>query len=106
MAKAHFGRKERDIEELIADTERAKKHGYDGSNYTVTREVELSPIEWLTLGSDLLEDQNWIRPREGGILPDGTIKAIRVTCEGSEYNLLVNPEGYDYPRYTALEPKE
>ena len=31
------------------------------------------------------------------------VPAIRVTCKGSLYVLIIDPQGYDYPRYVGQE---
>lgn len=101
--KAYFGRKMVDIEELMDATERAKFDGYPASAYMVTKEVELSNEEFRKFADDLLEDQTWIEKGEGGMTPAGEIRCIRVRNAETDERILVNSEGYDYPRYTAIE---
>lgn len=101
--KAYFGRKMVDIEELRDATERAKFDGYPASAYTVTKEVELSDSEFKAFAEDLLEDQPWIEKGEGGMTPAGEIRCIRVRNTETGERILVNSEGYNFPRYTAIE---
>lgn len=101
--KALFGRKFTDIKELREATENAKKRGVRGSNYTVIREVELSDHEFRKFCSDLLVDQPWIEKTDGGSNAAGELCCIRVKNVATDERVLVNTEGYDYPRYTAIE---
>ncbi|MBP2655625.1 MAG: hypothetical protein H6Q73_3194 [Firmicutes bacterium] len=101
--KAYFGRKIPDLKALRDETWRAKEEKYSGTIYTVTREVELSNSEFQQFAEDLLEDQPWICKRDGGMNPAGEIRCIRVRNAHSGERILVNSEGYDYPRYTAIE---
>ena len=52
--KALFGRKMVDIEELRDATINAKKEGFVGSAYKVTKEVALSDIDFKEFTKDLL----------------------------------------------------
>jgi len=95
--KAFFGRKVADLEELKALT------GEAGSAYQVTKEVLLSSKEFEQFASDFFQDQPWISPKDGGINENGEAKCIRVINKDTGERVLVNSEGYSYPRYTALE---
>lgn len=101
--KALFGRKFTDIKELREATENAKKRGIVGSNYAVIREVELSDHEFQKFCSDFLEDQPWIEKNDGGSNAAGELRCIRVENVETGERILVNTEGYEYPRYTAIE---
>ena len=37
---------------------------------------------------------------------DGAVSAIRVTCKGSLTVLIIDPQGFKYPRYVGLEYEE
>ena len=104
--KALFGRKMVDIEELRDATRVAKKEGFTGSAYEVTKEVELSDLDFKKFTKDLLEDQSWIDKDDGGSSHSGEIKCIRVVNLQTGERILVNSEGYDYPRYTAIEEQD
>jgi hypothetical protein len=101
--KALFGRKFYNLKELREATEEAKEDGVIGSDYTVIREVELSDSEFKKFTSDFLEDQPWIKKSDGGTDKEGELRCIRVTNKETGEKILTNPEGYDYPRYTAIE---
>jgi hypothetical protein len=101
--KALFGRKMVDIEELRDATRNAKKEGFVGSAYRVTKEVALSDIDFKEFTKDFLKDQPWIDKDDGGSNPSGEIRCIRVLNLQTGARILVNSEGYDYPRYTAIE---
>ena len=101
--RALFGRKMVDIEELRDATRIAKKEGFTGSAYEVTREVALNNLDFEEFAKDLLEDQPWIDKDDGGSNPSGEISCIRVINLQTGERILVNSEGYDYPRYTAIE---
>jgi hypothetical protein len=51
----------------------------------------------------LFEDQDWITPDDGGCNNKGELKCIRVINVATNEKILVNSEGYTYPRYAALE---
>lgn len=101
--KAHFGRKIPDLQYLKAVTRRFKQEKNSGSAYTVTKEVELSDAEFNLFAEDLMEDQSWIGKTDGGLSQAGKIRCIRVRNAQTGERVLVNSEGYDYPRYTAIE---
>ena len=100
---AHFGRKIPDMEALQAVTRQARQEKNPGSAYTVTREVELNEHEFKKFAEDLLEDQPWIDKSDGGMNQAREIRCIRVRNAQTGERILVNSEGYDYPRYTAIE---
>jgi len=101
--KAYFGRKIPDIQVLKAVTRQARQDKYSGSAYMVTKEIVLNDEEFKRFADDLLEDQPWIAKEDGGINQAGEIRCIRVRNADSDERILVNSEGYDYPRYTAVE---
>lgn len=101
--KALFGRKFYNIEDLRYATKRANKSKTNGTSYIATKEVELESKDYKGLTDDLLEDQTWIEDFDGGYTEKGEVKCIRVINKDTGEKLLINPEGYTYPRYTALE---
>jgi len=86
-------------------TEELKSKGHEGTAYRVIREVELSNKEYKKLTNDLLQDQAFINKDEGGINDAGEVLCIRVINKESGERILIDPQGYEYPRYTALEEK-
>lgn len=104
--RAIFGRKINNLKELQGLTDEAKKPGVQGQTYTVTREVYLKDNEFRMFSNDLLNDQDWISSEDGGINQNGEVCCIRVINIDSDERVLVNSEGYSYPRYTAVEKGE
>ncbi len=103
--KAIFVRKASDLEVVKEVTKDLKQKGYEGAKYQVTREIKLSDKEFRTLTADLLEDQSFIQKDEGGINDEGEVLCIRVINKDNGERILIDPQGYEYPRYTALEEK-
>jgi len=101
--KALFGRKICNLTELKELTHQAIKDGKKGQPYIITREVILKSDDFMDFAKDFLKDQIWIMPEDGGINEKGEIKCIRVGNAATGEKVLVNTEGYDYPRYTGLE---
>lgn len=103
MLKVFFGRKICDFEELKDLTRDAWRDGIEGSDYVVTKGIELSDEEFKTFADDLLRDQTWIESEDGGPDENGALRCIRVTNQLTGEKILVDSEGYNYPRYTAIE---
>ena len=101
--RALFGRKVSNLEELKELTERAIAAREIGEVYTVTREVKLGDQEFKKFASDFFEDQPWITPEDGGVNKNRETRCIKIINEETGEGVLVNSEGYTYPRYTALE---
>ena len=101
--KALFGRKVCDLVELKELTHQAIKEGQKGQPYTITREVILKDEEFRDFAQDFLKDQPWITAEDGGMDQEGKIRCIRVVNIDTGEKVLINTEGYDYPRYTGLE---
>ncbi len=101
--KAIFRRKLSNLEELKEETERAIDNRDSGNIYKITREIKLSKENCNKLISNFFVDQTWIKKDDWGSTPIGEIKCIRVINKDTNEKLLINPEGYSYPRYTALE---
>jgi hypothetical protein len=95
--RALFARKVANLEDLKELTARALAEGKTGENYRVTSEVELSEAEFRRFTEDFFRDQPWIDPKAG---------CIRVVNKETRETVLIDPQGYTYPRYTALELKE
>jgi hypothetical protein len=95
--RALFGRKIPTLDELKELTDQALKEGKVGRIITVDEEVVLSDKDFTSFASDLLADQPWIN-REA--------TCIRVINEDTKETVLIDPQGYQYPRYTSLEIKD
>lgn len=94
--RALFGRKIPDLEELKSLTKQAVKEGKKGKAYTINREVELTDKEFQKFADNFLRDQPWIKKGD---------TCIRVKNINTGETVLVDPQGYDYPRYVSLEIK-
>jgi len=104
--RAIFGRKMKDIKELKDATYYAKKEGQRGNPYVVIKEVHLNDDEFKVFAQDFFEQQPWIEKSDGGSNIKGELRCIRVINTKTGEKILVNNEGYDYPRYTAIEEVE
>ncbi|WP_373898840.1 hypothetical protein ACER0A_004745 [Haloimpatiens sp. FM7315] len=101
--KALFGRKVLNLSELKELIKEAKKDGAKGTAYEVTKEIELSDEEFREFEKDFCKDQSWITKEDGGCNEKGELRCIRVKNTKTKKSLLVDSEGYTYPRYTAIE---
>ena len=101
IGKALFGRKIANLEELKELTLAVQHKGEIG--YEVTKEVMLTGDEFQQFASDFLQDQPWISPEDGGSNKKGGVRCILVINKETGERVLVSSEGYQYPRYTALE---
>ncbi len=100
--RALFGRKVSHLKELQELTQRAVENGQKGQPYTIIKEVKLQGKDFREFAKDFFEDQDWITRDDCGTDQDGKIRCIRVENTDTGERVLVNTEGYDYPRYTAL----
>lgn len=101
--KALFGRKVLNLKELKEITKDAKKNGAKGTAYEVTKEIELNDEEFREFEKDFCKDQPWITKDDGGYNEKEEIRCIRVKNVKTKKCILVDSEGYTYPRYTAIE---
>ena len=74
-------------------------------SYYVAEEIQMEENAFFELLENLLTDQDWCREFSRRLHPmvDGAVPAIRVSCRGSLTVLIVDPQGFDYPRYVGLE---
>lgn len=101
--RALFGRKVLNLKELKEFTKEAKKDGMKGTAYEVTKEIELSDEKFKQFGKEFCKDQPWISEKDGGCNEKGKLRCIRVKNIKTNKSILVDSEGYTYPRYTAIE---
>ncbi|MFR1708888.1 MAG: hypothetical protein ACLSV2_08305 [Clostridium sp.] len=92
--KALFGRKVSDLEELKDLTRQALNAGDKAKSYIVSKEIELDAKEFEKFIANFLEDQPWIGKED---------TCIRVRNKETAETVLVDPQGYEYPRYVSLE---
>ncbi|TCP19481.1 hypothetical protein EV207_1636 [Scopulibacillus darangshiensis] len=98
-----MGGKFPNIKVLREATEDAKKREVVGSDYIVIREVELFDHEFKKFCIDFLNEQPWIEKTDGGSNAARELRCIRVKNVETGERVLAKTEGYDYPRYTAIE---
>lgn len=103
MQRALFGRKVKDLKELKEITKQAKSDGVKGSEYTVVKEIKMNDSEFKVFATNFLKDQDWISKEDGGVDSEKGLICIRVTNIETGEKVLVDSEGYTYPRYVALE---
>ena len=101
--RALFGHKMTTLFELKKLTKLAKDEGLTGSLYEIIREVVLSDQEFKAFSDDLLADQPWILKSDGECNETGELRCIRVINNRTGEKVVISSEGYDYPRYTAIE---
>ncbi|WP_147565046.1 hypothetical protein [Clostridium tyrobutyricum] len=101
--RALFGRKVLNLKELKELTKEAKKDGMKETAYEVIKEIELSDAEFEQFVKELWKDQTWISEEDGGCNEKGELRCIRVKNIKTNKSILVDSEGYTYPRYTAIE---
>lgn len=84
------------------------RHGEVIDSYYVAKDTLLEENEFFELKENLQADREWVRefsnhqPRMKG----DAVPAIRVSCKGSLTVLIIDPQGFDYPRYVGLEYEE
>lgn len=107
MTKAYFLRKEANMRDLYEDTQHLKMMQEKPEAYTITKEIQLTDAEFQNFKNDLLEDQTWISEGDGGMNKAGEFRCIRVTNKDNknDWAIIVNSEGYNYPRYTAIDER-
>lgn len=101
--RALFGRKMANLEELRELTEIAQRRGEHDQPYTVIKEVHLGEEAFRNFARDFFNDQPWITKEDGGVNQQGQVRCIRVVNQETGEAILVNNEGYGWPRYTGLE---
>jgi len=100
---AIFGRKVSNLADLKEITERTLNQGKQGQKYCVTKEVLLEENDFNSFANDFFNDQPWITKEDGGMNREKEVRCIRVINANTGEKVLVNTEGYTYPRYTATE---
>ena len=107
MPKTTFVRKPCTLDDVRTGARiiEARHDGEAMDSYYVAKEVQLEENEFFALHKDLLSDRDWIREFSNQDLPmkGNAVPAIRVTCKVSLYVLIIDPQGYNYPRYVGQE---
>ena len=103
-----FARKPVTLQEVLALARSSQAHAapHRCDEVYVAAEVEVNGGEWRDLSEWMLGDRSWIRDFSARNYParNGVTPCLRVTTEGVDYALLINPSGYSYARYVAIDP--
>ncbi len=107
MPKTTFIRKPCTLDDVRTGTEWIEnRHGGEATDsYYIAEEVQLDENTFFDLHDNLRADQDWCKAFSNRLHPmkDGAVPAIRVSCKGSLTVLIIDPQGFDYPRYVGLE---
>ncbi|EKQ57221.1 MULTISPECIES: hypothetical protein [unclassified Clostridium] len=101
--KALFGRKVLNVKELKGLKKKSNDDEIKSIAYEISREVILSDKEYKEFTENFSKDQPWITEEDGGINEKGEFICIRVRNKANKKGILINSEGYTYPRYIAIE---
>ena len=75
------------------------------SNYIVVDERDLTDEEWNNLTEDLTSPESYLVGIKAIDRKNYSFNVIKLKNSNANYNLLVDPLGYDYPRYLAIQDK-
>ncbi len=75
------------------------------SSYIVVDTLELSPEEFNDLSSNLSEQRSYLEGIQALDRKNYSFNVIKITSRDSNYDLLIDPLGYNYPRYVAVSDK-
>ena len=107
MPKTTFVRKPCTLDDVRTRAAQIEeRHGGEAlDSYYVAEEIQLGENVFFELHENLLAERGWCREFSHRLHPmaDGAVPAIRVSCRGSLTVLIIDPQGFDYPRYVGLE---
>ena len=107
MPKTTFVRKPCTLDDVRTRAAQIEeRHGGEAlDSYYVAEEIQLEENAFFELNEDLVSDRDWCREFSNRLYPmvDSAVPAIRVSCRGSLTVLIIDPQGFDYPRYVGLE---
>lgn len=75
------------------------------SEYIVVDTIDLLPEEWENLTSDLSQTQTYLNDVKSLDRRNYSFNVVKLTNANANYDLLVDPLGYSYPRYIAIVDK-
>lgn len=106
--KTTLSRKPENLETAMSDCNEIKSwhNGEDTVPYYVAEEKHLNASEWNSLIHNFLKERDWIAAFTAKEYEDDMedgIGVLRVTGDGSEIALLIDPSGYSYARYVGIE---
>lgn len=73
------------------------------SSYIVVETKDLPEEEWNTLTSDLTAPQSWLEGIKAIDRKNYSFNVVKVTSAAANFALLIDPLGYNYPRYLAID---
>ena len=70
----------------------------------VEKTIHLTATEFDKVANDLFEDCKWVQENKDlmRVDEDGVWHMIALQCKDRNYKILINSEGFAYPRYTAI----
>ena len=93
----------------VAALEDVRERLLDGStpqaNYIVVDEKDLTDEEWNKLTENLTEPESYLVGLEALDRKNYSFNVIKLKNSNANYDILVDPLGYDYPRYLAIIDK-
>ena len=107
MPKTTFVRKPCTLNDVREGAEwiENRHNGEAIDSYYIAKEVQLEENEFFALHEDLVSDREWIEEFSNHYpsMKDDAVPAIRVSCKSSLTVLIIDPQGFKYPRYVGLE---
>ena len=107
MPKTTFVRKPCTLDDVRTHAAQIEERhgGAAPDSYYIAEEIQLEENAFFELLENLLADRDWCREFSNRLhtMVDGAVPAIRVSCRGSLTVLIIDPQGFDYPRYVGLE---
>jgi len=95
--RAVFVRKAINLKEVKEETNWVQQN----EPFVVVEELKLENKRFQQIANNLMKDVAEISGKGGTI--NGVVQAIRIVNRETGESFLVNPEGYSYPRYVAIE---
>ena len=74
----------------------------DDDRCTVAAEKHLTAAEWADFTGDFFRDRDWL----ANFARQNVGDCIRVTGDGAQLALIVDPQGYGYARYVGIAPTD
>ena len=72
------------------------------SNYIVVDEIDLAEEDWNNLTNDLTTPQAFLEGVQSLDRKNYSFNVVKVTSAAANYTLLIDPLGYNYPRYISV----
>ncbi len=88
----------------LQDLKDAVRKGGKSEPFVVEKQVELEAVEYKAFTENLLSNCDFIKENLELMRKDknGIYHCLLVTAKGGRDGILVESEGYEYPRYTAI----